>query len=106
MADVPGASSEVHRSVRMCTRLTEKTMHQPTVIENPILNSPFAEPERHFRFGSDGITDEIVESRRLAGYFVPVPPPKRKGRQLTIDTHWTPDRFNESQFVNRVRDRV
>jgi type III restriction enzyme len=79
---------------------------QPTVIANPILNSPFAEPGRHFRFGADGITDEIVEARRLAGYFVPVPPPKCKGRQLTIETHWTPDRFTESQFVNRVRDRV
>ena len=30
------------------------------VIENPILNSPFEEPDRHFRFDDDGITDEIV----------------------------------------------
>ena len=34
------------------------------VIENPILNSPFDEPTRHFRFDDDGITDEIVEGRR------------------------------------------
>ena len=27
------------------------------VIENPVLNSPFAEPTRHFRFSDDGITD-------------------------------------------------
>jgi adenine-specific DNA-methyltransferase len=36
------------------------------VIENPILNSPFEEPRRHFKFSEDGITDEIVESRRVS----------------------------------------
>jgi type III restriction enzyme len=30
---------------------------QQIVIENPILNSPFDEPTRHFRFDDDGITD-------------------------------------------------
>ena len=32
------------------------------VIENPIFNSPFDEPRRHFRFTEEGITDEIVEA--------------------------------------------
>ncbi len=32
-----------------------------TLIENPILNSPYSEPTRHFRFGDEGITNEIVE---------------------------------------------
>ncbi|MHB8618547.1 MAG: hypothetical protein ACYDAG_03080 [Chloroflexota bacterium] len=31
------------------------------VIENPILNSPYAEPTRHFRFADDGITDNVVD---------------------------------------------
>lgn len=30
------------------------------VIENPILNSPFREPTRHFRFDGEGITNEIL----------------------------------------------
>lgn len=30
------------------------------VIENPVINSAFSEPRRHFRFDDDGITDEIV----------------------------------------------
>ena len=30
------------------------------VIENPILNSPFDEPTRHFRFSDEGITDEVT----------------------------------------------
>jgi type III restriction enzyme len=76
------------------------------VIANSILNSPFEEPARHFRFGDDGITDVIVTERRLAGYFVPVPQPKKKGKQLILDTEWTQDRFKEAEFINRVRSRV
>lgn len=75
------------------------------VIENPILNGPFEEPARHFEFTDDGITDRIVERRRSAGYFIPAPPPKKKGKQLAIE-NWTSDRWQESEFVNRVRDRV
>ena len=49
------------------------------MIENPILNSPFREPARHFRFDDDGITNEIVEGRRRSAYFIPIPQPKKKG---------------------------
>ncbi len=48
----------------------------PVVIENPILNSPFAEPTRHFRFDDDGITNEIAEGRRRSTYFIPIAKPK------------------------------
>jgi type III restriction enzyme len=50
------------------------------VIENPILNSPFKEPTRHLRFSDDGITDEIVDSRRVSSYFMPVPAAKKTGQ--------------------------
>ena len=30
------------------------------VIDNPVINSPFAVPRRHYRFTDDGITDEKV----------------------------------------------
>lgn len=46
------------------------------VIENPILNSPFEMPRRHFKFNDDGITNEIVENRRPSSYFVPIASPK------------------------------
>jgi type III restriction enzyme len=39
-------------------------MGNNVIIENPVINSPFAEPLRHFRFDDDGITNEIVSSRR------------------------------------------
>ncbi len=34
------------------------------IIDNPVINSPFVEPQRHFRFAENGITDEIVPGRR------------------------------------------
>jgi type III restriction enzyme len=33
------------------------------IIENPILNSPFREPTRHFKFTDEGITNEIAGGR-------------------------------------------
>src|SRR5437764_364654 len=76
------------------------------VIENPILNSPFEEPRRHFRFSNEGITNETVESRRISSYFIPIPKPKKKGKQLAFDTEWTQDRVEENTFINQVRERV
>ncbi len=55
------------------------------LIENPILNSPFGEPERHFKFTDDGITGEIVAGRRSSSYFIPIARPKKKGKQLAFD---------------------
>jgi type III restriction enzyme len=76
------------------------------VIENPVLNSPFAEPQRHFKFSEEGITDEVVEGRRVSAYFMPVPAAKKRGKQLVIDTEWTQDRLEENKFINQVRGRV
>ena len=74
-----------------------------TIIENPILNSPYREPDRHWRFTDEGITNEIVETRRQSAYFVPIPPPKKKGKQLQFDTEWTQDRVEPKDKVNRIR---
>jgi type III restriction enzyme len=76
------------------------------VIENPVLNSPFDQPCRHFRFGDEGITNEIVPERRVSSYFVPIPAAKKKGKQLVLDTEWTAERIEENVFINRVRARV
>jgi type III restriction enzyme len=76
------------------------------VIENPIINSPFDEPTRHFRFADEGITDEIVDGRRTSQYFVPIAKPKKKGKQLQFDTEWTQDRIEENKLVNDIRRRV
>jgi hypothetical protein len=51
---------------------------RPVVIENPIINSPFHEPTRHFRFSDEGITNQIDAGRRTSSYFVPIAKPKKK----------------------------
>lgn len=77
------------------------------IIENPVINSPFQEPVRHFRFDDDGITNEIVEFRRVSAYFVPIAQPrKRRKDQLAFDTEWTKDRIEENRAINRIRERV
>ncbi|HYI14136.1 MAG TPA: DEAD/DEAH box helicase family protein, partial [Thermomicrobiales bacterium] len=77
------------------------------VIENPILNSPFVEPHRHFQFSNEGITNQVVEERRHSSYFVPIPKAKsRTSKQLAFETEWTQERIEENRFINRVRERV
>ncbi|MDD4051842.1 MAG: DEAD/DEAH box helicase family protein [candidate division Zixibacteria bacterium] len=76
------------------------------LIENPILNSPYSEPNRHFKFGDEGITNEIIESRRVSAYFIPIPRPKKKSAQIEFETQWTQDRIKEIDHVNRIRQRV
>ena len=76
------------------------------VIENPVLNSPYDEPRRHFGFDDQGITSDIIEGRRRSSYFVPVPASKRSSGQLALAAEWTQDRLEENDFVNRVRGRV
>ena len=76
------------------------------VIDNPVINSAFLEPGKHFKFTDDGITDEIVESRRPSAYFIPVAQPKKKGKQLELGTEWTDDRRRENDYINEVRAAV
>ena len=75
------------------------------VIENPILNSPYKEPTRHFKFTEEGITDEVAEQRRISSYFVPIPQPRKRSKQLAFN-EWTQDRIEENQFINQIRERV
>ncbi len=77
------------------------------VIENPVINSPFEEPTRHFRFGKEGITDEVVDGRRTSSYFVPIPQPKKKGAQRSFwETEWVEERIEENKLINDIRGRV
>ncbi len=77
------------------------------VIENPVINSPFQEPQRHFRFSEEGITNEIVPRRRISSYFIPIAAPRKRGKhELQFETEWTRDRIEENKFINQVRSRV
>jgi hypothetical protein len=79
----------------------------PVVIENPILNSPFAEPARHYRFdAADNITDEIADGRLPSCYFVPIAAPRKRGKQTLFDGLPADERRTESDHVNRVQAAV
>lgn len=78
-----------------------------TIIDNPIINSPFQEPARHFLFDDQGITDKIVNARRISEHLVPIPKPKSKSAQSSFF-----DEFNQTEerkpneFINRLRNEV
>ena len=55
-----------------------------TIIENPILNSPFREPDRHWRFTDEGITNEIVATRRASAYFRADPAAQEEGQTTPV----------------------
>jgi type III restriction enzyme len=84
----------------------EEALTESVLIENPILNSPYREPSRHFRFDEDGITSEIADGRRPSSYFVPIASPRKKGAQQALDTQWTSDRLEPNANVNRFRQRT
>jgi hypothetical protein len=64
----------------------ENTNMPPTTIENPILNSPYCEPTRHFRFDADNqITGDIDAGRRGSSYFLPIAAPKKKSAPGLFD---------------------
>lgn len=60
-------SPRTHRAAReeliRVPHCRELTMSQ-VVIKNPIINSPFGEPQRQFRFDDTGITNDIIDDRR------------------------------------------
>ena len=51
--------------------------------EDPILNSPYEYPQRHWELDAEGQpTQRVIESRRKAEFITPIPKPrKRRGDQ-------------------------
>lgn len=60
----------------------------PKFLDQPILNSPYDHPQRHWELESGRPTHRIVERRREASFITSIPKPKgqRRGqRQLARD---------------------
>lgn len=74
---------------------------------NPILNSPFEPPERHFVLGGNGPTGEIRDGRRLSESFIPIPS-SRKGvaTQQAFDFDPTGERLESNSLINDIRTEV
>jgi type III restriction enzyme len=68
-----------------------------TTIDRLIINSPYEEPQRHWRYDRETRTFELVEGRRPAGYVVATPGSK------SFDD---PGIFIEIPLVNQIRPRV
>ena len=78
-------------------------MPAPAVIENPILNSPFAEPGRYHEFDRYGYpTGTILTGRRKSGYYIPVAQPRRQ----TVQPELFEEEPRENDDINYVRSRV
>jgi type III restriction enzyme len=82
-------------------------------LENPILNSPYEPPARHFVIGHRGPTGEIRAGRRPSESYVPVPVGRKgpKGRQTEaeqqgFDFDATGERREVNSLINDIRTRV
>ena len=82
-----------------------------TFAEQPILNSPYEYPSRHWEL-EDGVpTDRILERRRESEYVTPVPPPRRRVGQtaMTLGVEELSDESQEydpTPIINLIRERV
>jgi len=72
-------------------------MMRRTTIDRLIINSPYEEPARHWRYDRETRTFELVEGRRPAGYVVA----SRDSRAFD-----DPGDFVQIRLVNQIRPRV
>jgi type III restriction enzyme len=83
-----------------------------TAVENPILNSPYEPPDRHYVIGSQGPTGEIKDGRRPSESFIPiaVAAKGKKGRdgstQEAFDFDITGERREKNSLINEIRRDV
>jgi type III restriction enzyme len=76
------------------------------LIENPIINSPYAEPTKHFRFDDEGITNQVINGRRTSSYFMPIAKSRKNRQQLKLDIAPVKERNEENKLINKIRERV
>ena len=80
-----------------------------TALNNPILNTPFAPPEKHWLLDDSGTpTGETVEQRRRSEYIVAVATPKRKRggqEELILDDTATNERHPNDR-INAIRAEI
>lgn len=75
-------------------------------IDNPTLNSPFAEPSRHWVLDENGVPTGIpAAGRRRSEFVVPVPPPKHRDKgQLGLENDRS--RRESNDYINEIRSKV
>lgn len=82
--------------------------------ENPILNSPYKYPNRHWELDKDGLpTGNIIQMRRKAEFITPIPKARKKIKtqsSITFDEgHGLTDQkqaYDTNALINRIRGFV
>lgn len=76
-------------------------------MQNPIINSPYLEPTKHFKADERGISDEIIEIRRPSARYVSAMPRTRKrDRQLSMNLAegaFSAEMQEDNEFINKIR---
>ena len=81
-------------------------------IDNPILNSPYEQPDRHYVIGPQGPTGDVREGRRPSESFIPIAVSRKgkKGRdgseQQAFDFDATQERREKNSLINDIRRDV
>jgi len=84
--------------------------------DQPILNSPYGYPSRHWELDESGQpTQVIIEKRRRADFITPIPKPKKRksggeqqgfvfdeGKGLSTEDQ----RYDQTSIINRLREHV
>ncbi|MFC5500675.1 BPTD_3080 family restriction endonuclease [Lysinimonas soli] len=80
-------------------------------LADPVINSPYDEPTRHFALDEQGRpTGTITESRRASEFFVPIPKPKKGGQKAAAPTldfgSLTDERVTKNDTIDQLRDAL
>lgn len=78
-------------------------------IENPILNSPYEQPDRYYEIGPQGPTGEIKDGRRPSESFIPIAITKKgkpQFQQGAFDFDATGERREKNTLINEIRRDV
>jgi type III restriction enzyme len=75
-------------------------------LSNPIVNSPFHAPERHFELTPSGPTGTLLAGRRPSESFIPVPVSRKGRRAAQLDLDLTGERREVNTLINDIRREV
>ena len=77
------------------------------VIENPIINSPFQEPQQHHELDDRGNpTGNVIAQRRKSTYLTPIPQPRKQTGQQMSFLDGTAEKEEENYTINQIRQQV
>lgn len=76
-------------------------------IENPIINTPFAEPHQHHELDTRGNpTGNLVAHRRRSTYLTPIPQPRSQAQAQASLFQGTAEKEEENYTINQIRKHI